>query len=191
MRPDNISNDSCTNWWVSTCEQWIRSVMQYNSWLNVSSPPLFPHILQIMLVPIFELKWQPYLIKLHHWNGIHFGLNFRVDLWAIRKEKCLFGWLRGEDRPRERPREWQLALANRTTANGTPHLLPLFSCPVPILVPTSALLENVLGTPAVWHLFLYTNIHNVPNIGHCDLTTTWKQMLDVVNVKKLEASALH
>lgn len=48
----------------------------------------------------------------------------KQQTWAKIGLLC---WLWGEDRPRERPREWQLALAYRTTANGTLHLLlPFF-----------------------------------------------------------------
>lgn len=71
--------------------------------------------------------------------------------------------LRGEDGPRERPREWQLALANRTTANGTPHLLLSFSCPPPIPVPTSGLSGKCSELPcclASHHLItLFTPTH--------------------------------
>jgi len=79
-----------------------------------------------------------------------------------------FGRLRGEDGPGERPREWQLAGANRTTANGTPHLLLRCPCPPPIPLPTSGLLEIVLSSSAVWHLsshnIIYSNIHNAMNM---------------------------
>lgn len=95
-----------------------------------------------------------------------------LEQQTSNESRFFFCWLGGEDGPRERPREWQLALANRTTANGTPHLLLLFSCPPPIPVPTSVLLENVLSSPAAWHpsahYTVYTNIHNPLNIWHCN-----------------------
>lgn len=75
-----------------------------------------------------------------------------------KMRKCLLCWLGGVEEPRQGPRERQLAVAERTTADGTPHLLPPFPCPPPVPLPTSAVLENVLSSSLPSH-YLHQPVH--------------------------------
>lgn len=114
-------------------------------------------------------------------NFAHALLVFTSESWQQQPPKMKVGllcWLRGGNRSRERVREWQLAQANRTTANGTLHLL------LPGLQPTSGPTKS-LSCCCCWEphqIMTPFKINKAPNVWHGsfvehEIWATNKQML--------------
>lgn len=85
------------------------------------------------------------------------------EMFKNKLSVVVFGDSGEETRPRGRPGERQLARADRTSANGTPHLLLLLSLQRPSQCQP---LGSILSSPTVWHLIKSTGVHIVMNTWH-------------------------